>query len=256
MASDTVTLTLTGDVSLREFAIAVSKLDALLGALSREVAGGVEIVWAVDDLAPGSALTTFRGAAPSPDGIAQVESVVRAYADVGTALMNGDRIGYSSAVQNHAQAIAAVINGHVDAVLFETADAEAIVTARPQDAPGRVVERTVAYGAVEGRVQTLSSRGGLRFTLYDTLHDKAVSCYFRDDFDQDRMRDVWGRRALVEGRVTRDAESGRPLTIRRVSNVIMRPESHRDDYRHARGALEGVWADTTSEQAIRELRDA
>ena len=34
-----------------------------------------------------------------------------------------------------------------------------------------------ALGAVTGRVQTLSSRGGLRFNLYDALLDKLVACY-------------------------------------------------------------------------------
>ncbi len=257
MASDTVTLELTGDVSLGEFATAVRNLDALLKELSREVADGVEIVWMVDALEQGSALTAFRGLSSGVDGVAHVESVVRAYADIGAAMMNGDRIRYSTPVQTHAQAIASVINGRVQAIRFETADAEAIVTARSRETPSpRLDGRVSAYGAVEGRVQTLSSRGGLRFTLYDTLRDKAVSCYLRDDFNQELMRDVWGRRALVEGWVTRDAESGRPLTIRRVSNVTPRPEGHRDDYRRARGAMRDAWAGIPSEQVIRQLRDA
>jgi hypothetical protein len=33
------------------------------------------------------------------------------------------------------------------------------------------------------------------------------------------MRDAWGRVVVVEGLVTRDAETGRPLEIRQVKNV-------------------------------------
>jgi hypothetical protein len=106
-------------------------------------------------------------------------------------------------------------------------------------------------------VQTLSSRGGLRFTLYDTLNDRAVSCYLAEDFDQEHMRDVWGRRAIIEGWVKRDATSGRPLTIRRVSNVVVRPETEPGgSYREARAAVPLSDSTLLPELVIRRLRDA
>ena len=78
----------------------------------------------------------------------------------------------------------------------------------------------VAYGGVTGRIQTLSSRGGLRFTLFDTLFDRAVSCYLAEG-QEELMRDVWGRMAVVEGLVTRDRATGRPQVIRSVRGVTV-----------------------------------
>lgn len=54
-----------------------------------------------------------------------------------------------------------------------------------------------AYSAIEGVVQTLTSRRGLRFTLFDSLHDQAVSCYLEDG-QEELMRGVWGRRAKAK----------------------------------------------------------
>jgi len=88
--------------------------------------------------------------------------------------------------------------GRVEALRYETAEIDAVISAEPEDRPRSTVIE--AYGAIEGRVQTLSRHGGLRFTLYDTLNNRAVSCYLAEDFDQELMRNAWGRRAIVEQR--------------------------------------------------------
>lgn len=38
-----------------------------------------------------------------------------------------------------------------------------------------------AYGSLEGKLQTISSRAGLNFILYETLTDKPVRCTLNDD---------------------------------------------------------------------------
>jgi hypothetical protein len=113
---------------------------------------------------------------------------------------------------------------------------------------------TEAYGAVEGRIQTLTSRGGLRFTLYDSLHDKAVSCYLAEDLE-DIMRDAWGRRAIIEGRVSRDAKSGRPLAVRGITTLQVLPEIAPEKYRDLRGIARST-SGLSVEEAIKRLRDA
>jgi hypothetical protein len=111
-----------------------------------------------------------------------------------------------------------------------------------------------SYGAITGRVQTLTNRGGLRFALYDTLHDRAVSCYLAEGHES-IMRDMWGRLASVEGLIRRDPITGRPLTIRDIRQIEPLPE-------HAPQALEAVRGISPSpqglraEDAIRRLRDA
>jgi hypothetical protein len=259
VAVDTVTLELSGDVSLDDFSDAMRHLRGLLAALTREVAGNAEIVWTVDALEAGSALTAVRGRPVDVRRMEDVEDVVRAYGAVGVAIQEGDRLSYSEAVKREADGLTSLINGRVSAIRFETPETEALVNApTTEDRPSRVSQpdKFSAYGAVEGRVQTLSNRGGLRFTLFDVLNDRAVSCYFAESFDVDVMRGVWGRRAIVEGMVTRDGRTGRALTIRRVTDVVLRPEGERDDYTQARGAMRGAWADLTPEQVVRQMRDA
>lgn len=92
-----------------------------------------------------------------------------------------------------------------------------------------------AYGAIEGRVQTLTSHGGLRFVLYDALFGKAVYCYLEAG-NEELMRGAWDRRAVVEGWVSRDPTTGRPVSVRRVSVVNLLDDLERGSYRKARGA--------------------
>ncbi len=254
MAVDTVTLALSGDVSLDDFSLAVSRLKNLLAALAKEVAGGVAILWLVDALDTGSALTAYRGSLMNGGELAQLERVVRAYGEVGQTLERNGVIT-SRAVEKEARELLKVLQGgRVEALRFETPEIDAVISATLEDRPRSTT--TEAYGAIEGRIQTLSRRGGLRFTLYDTLNDRAVSCYLAEDFDQELMRNAWGRRAIVEGWVKRDATSGRPLTVRRVSNVVVLPETEPGSYREARAAVPLADPSLLPELVIRRLRDA
>ena len=112
-----------------------------------------------------------------------------------------------------------------------------------------------SFGGIQGRVQTLSNRGSLRFMLYDMLNNKAVSCYITSG-KEEIMRDIWGKMAVVEGLVTRDPVNGRPISIRHVRNIIPQSEPYIGlDYQASRGvspSLNGL----SPEEAIRRLRDA
>ena len=116
-------------------------------------------------------------------------------------------------------------------------------------------DTTVAIGAVTGRVQVLSNRGGLRFNMYDTVHDKAVSCYLKQG-QEDLMREAWGQRAMVSGEVTRDKATGRPITIRQIMNLEILEETVAGSYHEARGAVPWEPGDALPEDVIRRLRDA
>ncbi|MBI2864015.1 MAG: hypothetical protein HYX94_05585 [Chloroflexi bacterium] len=64
-----------------------------------------------------------------------------------------------------------------------------------------------SYGAIEGRVQTITNRGGLRFDLCDTLHNNAVACYVEEGKEA-LLREIWGKSVVVEGEISRDRCSG------------------------------------------------
>ncbi len=252
--SDTVTLALQGEVTLDAFSRAVLHFSRLVDALSSDVAAPEALRWVITELEAGSAIMTARGVG---DPVAAA-SVSTAYIGVGKALERGDPSSLPEGVRDEARAIVAVIDDSVEAVRFETAEADATIRSLEEafatsGTPEAPPPQPVAYGGVTGRVQTLSSRGGLRFTLYDTLFDRAVSCYLAEG-QEEIMRDVWGRMAVVEGLVTRDRVTGRPQVIRDVRGVTVVREADPDAYLASRGILQPDPAGRSPEEAIRELR--
>lgn len=253
MPRDTITLGLSGDVSLAAFAKAIGGLSNLVKALSDEFARGVEIDWSVYTLEGGSAFATFQGSAPEADQQQQVERIVSAYAEVGASLERGLVIPYSPPIEKAAHQLLDIIDGRIDSIRFETDETEAVIHGRT-DRPMRTPDDVYAYGAVEGRVQTLSSRAGLRFTLYDAF-DRPVRCRLSEG-SEELMRDAWGKLVAVEGLIRRDAVTGEPLSVTEINNVVPREPKGSGDYREARGAAP-IGTDALSpEEAIRRLRDA
>lgn len=259
MRAETITLVLTGDVSLAEFARAISGLRTLLNNLSKEVGGGADIQWNVDDLERGSTIASFRGAAKKPSQQPEVARVVRAYGEVGVALEKRLQMPYSLAVARSADNIVGILNGRVESIRFETEEIDATILspdfASDRSANSPLPAYTTSYGAVEGRVQTLTNRGGLRFTLYDLLNDRAVSCYLKEGYE-DLMRDAWGKLVTVEGIVNRDAFRGTPQTVRQITRVEPIAEAEPESYREARGIVPIGPNGLMPEEAIRRLRDA
>ena len=116
----------------------------------------------------------------------------------------------------------------------------------------RQLQTTKSLGSVRGRVEMISQRNTLRFSIYELLNDRAVSCYPHPDY-ADVMREAWGRIADVTGTITRDAATGRPVSIRRVTRVdVVEDEGEPDGYLRARGAIKTA---EPAEQAFRALAD-
>ncbi len=67
------------------------------------------------------------------------------------------------------------------------------------------------------------------------------------------MRDAWGHIADVTGVITRDADTGRPLALRRVTSVDVVDEGDTMGFLRARGAVGGI---EPAEGVIRRIRDA
>jgi hypothetical protein len=260
--TDTVTLIRSGEVPLYILARAIQRFSALIKGLSIDT-GAEDLDWILNDLQVSSAVATVLGRGEAE----KIARVVRGYESVGSALERDEPIPYSPRVQRPARALRSIVGGKIESVTLETAEREAIIRpSRPRAAvtplPGQPVLRAVqplvagrvpAFGAVDGRVQTLSNRGGLRFTLYDLLHDKAVSCYLAEGHEE-IMRDVWGKVATVEGLITREPLSGRPLAVRQIAKVTPTPD-FKTTYRDARGAAPSLTG-ILPEHAIRRLRDA
>lgn len=253
MSDNTLTLYLTGDVSLAQFAEAVRHFSNLVDLLSREVAPETEIDWMVEDLQAGSALASIVGVAERETPVLRV---VRAYEAVGQSLQRGEPILFSEPIRREAVAITKVINDKITSVSFQTAEEDAIVYA-DYDAPRATkLEPRVSFGAVKGTVETLSSRGKLKFTLYDPIFDKPVTCYIASEDFRSRLKEIWGKSVTVYGRVTRDPQHGRPMSIRDISRIEDVLSVKPGSYKAARGAFNWSEGDEPAEVTIRRIRDA
>ena len=245
MPRTTITFEVGGRIDIKQFEEGIIAFRRLVSALT----GSRKVDWVISDLQPGSAIATLEGECDNPQ---ITERIVREYELIGESLQKQKDIRASKRVKS---AVNAVVNltSLVEYVRFETSESNYTVFA------SRITPiesgTTDAIGSVTGTVQILSNRGSLRFNLYDTIFDKAVSCYLSSGQEQ-LMREVWGQRATVSGRVTRDAETGRPITIRQIMSVEALEEQSLESFREARGAVPWVPGDQLPEEAIRRLRDA
>ncbi len=252
MASQVITLALDGAPTIEDYTTALVGLRNLLRGLTETVAAGSNISWVIDSLEAGSAISAFRGEAADDSTVAQVAD---AYLKLGDALARRDTAElqqWPQAVGKAGNEIIGIINGRVSSVRLETADDDVTITAGPVPVSVPAVPEIPSYGAVEGRIQTLSSRTGLRFTLYDLVHDRPVSCYLQPD-QQDSLRELWDRLAVVEGRVRRDSRTGRPTAVRRIRRITPIDPVDENAWRNARGI---VHSPEPAETIIRRLRDA
>lgn len=247
-----LTLKLNGQVPLDLFATAIRGFKGLVDELTKEHAPHERIEWVVVDLESGSATATIVGISNNPKA---VDDVVSAYDCVGRAIREHTESQLPKKIQRQVNKITSVLNGKISEVVLEGEETNVISTesAMSPSYPTRLVS---ALGAVEGLVQTLSSRKGLKFTLYDSVFDRSVVCHFSaDEKERERqeemMRSVWDRRAIVQGVVTRDPVTGRPIEIRQISEVI--PVIGTADFRLARGAFKSK---ELPEDVIRRARDA
>lgn len=250
---DTLTLSLDGEVRLADWAVALRELREMIDALAVQLSIDTDLDWVVDDLRASSALATIRGVGDTE----AVQRVVRGYERVGESLEQNKPVPFGPEVSAPANRIAALINGSISSVRFETAARDCIVQARPEaaDVSGEIQSDSSpneAWGMIEGRIQTVTTRGTLRFTLYDSVFDRAVSCYLSPQHAQDTMLDVWDKMARVEGWIARSPDTGRPYAVRRIQSIAV--VGVPVDFRKARGVLS---FDRTRrpEDMIRKTRD-
>jgi hypothetical protein len=256
MIDDSLTLALDGEVTLRDFDAALAAFRRMLDAVGHQVMGrDRRVEWVIDDLERSSAITSVRPRAMNDHDWESFAQVVVRVNDVGEAMAENRVEQLPARVSGPARKLAGLVDGGVERLRLVTVLGEHYIE-RPPSALTRsepAMAPRSALGEVTGRLQTLSNRGGLRFTLYDLLHDKAVTGYLEPG-NEDLLKDLWGKLVAVDGIVTRDP-SGRPTSVRRVRAVRPVPELPRGAYREARGAL--AWhSPKRPEDVIREMRDS
>lgn len=244
MVTHTLTFALGGRVEIGQFQKGITRFQRLVSALTPRK--GVK--WVIEDLQSGSATVTLAAETETPDKAADV---VAEYENIGKALANHEPLHCNKRAQKAAgdlQDLAHIM----EYVRFETPNRDYVVAGNGAAAPNRSPKLSI--GAITGRVQTLTNRGGLRFTLYDHIHDKAVACYLRPG-QEELIRAAWGRRARVSGTVSREGDLGLPVAVRQILKVEVIEEPTPGLYQQAKGALAGLPGDEKPEAVIRRLRD-
>lgn len=265
-ADDTATMVLSGkSIPLSDYGLVVVQMDGLVRSLANQYAEvpvpGWELGSVSDSQSEGQFRrihTVARGQWTSEPEHRAVATVVRAYEELGEAIQRKEPLKrFSHEVVQHALTIVGTINGHIQSVTFETARQDSEITANPymDELPTMAAMPVtgMSYGSVRGRIETIARRRGLRFTLYEYGDDLAVSCYI-DSGLEPKLVDAWGKIVVVEGMVKRDA-TGRPSSIKQVSDIVILPESDQWNYRAARGALQWRGGAGAIQEAMRKLRD-
>lgn len=250
MPDQTITITVGGDVLLSYFADTLDRLNALLNALGDQV-GAEAVEWVIDELAVGSAVATIRGIGEDTEGIARATA---AFATVGVALERNAPIPFSPSVVNAARELTQVINGKAPFLILAAGDKEATIT-ESSVASSRQPTRVTALGSLTGVVQTLSQYPGYRFIVSDETSGRSVPCRFRADQTED-MRAIWGKRAMVEGVITRDRESGHPVSVTEVDRVTLARDVPKGAFLRARGVVRAPDGGESPSATIRRMRDA
>lgn len=256
MLKDTLTLALNGDVSLGDFSQAIQDFFYLVKGLQDDIAKDASIEWLIENLEAGSAVATIKGIGQGESDIKSIDQLVDAYLDVGQAIQKGQPLNYSKPVKKAAKELTSVINGKIKSIRFETIEKDVEIFSSPKTLEQIHVTELPesSLGAVRGRVQSMTNRGQLRFTLYDLIDDRAISCYLSPG-SEDIMREAWGKMAMVEGYVRRDPESGHATTVRGVKDIRIIQEGKPGDYRQAIGAAPGFLGNILPEEVIRKARD-
>lgn len=248
MARNTLGLKLEGSLTFPSFHRASGYFLALVKALAAEIAAGQQVTWPLADLQIGSALIAITAETTQPE---VGERIVHAYASVGNALAFETPIPYSPSVNRHAMALSQMINGEVTALAFTTALGDVEVTRPVSTASQR--KKVYSWGAIDGRLETLTSHRRLAFTLYEHHFGTPVTCTAHKD-QEELMVKYWQKYVRVSGLIVRNGTNGLPLEIQQISDVRELYTSDPDSYTKAAGLLN--LQGEAPEDLIRRLRDA
>jgi hypothetical protein len=272
MPDETITLVLNGKVFIEDFAVAISGWLELVKGIGSELNSSEAVRWELEDTAAGSFTGTMRAVYQRIPDQKMAKEFVERYTRVGRDLRQRKLSAFSPSLKRGAEKIISVIGERVTSVRFETDIDDAEVFAKPiadentplesADAPKSdkfVIERRDyrrnSRGSLRGKVQSIMSRGALRFTLYDAVSDHAVSCYVLPG-KEEMMRDAWGKLALVEGIVRRDAATGDVTSIRNVDRITVLASEGTGGWREALRCSPSRPGKISPEAAVRRLRDA
>lgn len=125
-----------------------------------------------------------------------------------------------------------------------------------QGTAARPKEPTVSLGAIRGRIQTLSSRKGLQFTIWDEIFDRGVQVFISSEL-HDQLQRLWDHDAEVIGMISRHPDTGQPISIRDVRSLDeVAPRSSGNPNRFKGILKQYITPGSDPDDMLRRLRDA
>jgi len=224
VAKDYVTFVIDSEVSFSVFSTFIREFTNIIEYFSNEVSPKKKLIWMVGGLSSGSAHVLVKGKYETKEDRKYYIKTVEKCEKYGDDLSMGNISHYPIELKNTGKNIIQLSEHYP--VRFETEEKDSIIKgpqinlSMEQLPLNKIKEQSqhASFGSVRGRIESLTRRYELRFTLYDLLFDKAVSCYLSEG-QEELMREAWGKLASVEGYINREAGTGRPLTIRKIIKI-------------------------------------
>ncbi|MFH1743527.1 MAG: hypothetical protein ABIH23_31370 [bacterium] len=258
---NSITLVINGNVTLADYAKAMGEFHKLIEALNHDFAPQKTIEWQIEELETGSTRNTITGIAETKEDAVVVETITNAYEQLAESTYKGDISRYSPGVQEAVCGITEIINGRVPSVRFETENAEWEISQKSISREPSLIEPEVqslqyleTFGAVKGRVQSMTRHNKYKFSIYDLSENRSVTCYLSPEFEE-QMREIWGQIAIVEGSIKRDPNTGKVTSVRQVKSITKISEGTPGGWRKAMGCAPNYTGGVPSDEAIRRLRD-
>ncbi len=144
-----------------------------------------------------------------------------------------------NAIPHYEESVAPQAGKDITAVKIRSMSEKASVT--PQmvvAADALITGQRQSYGSVEGKLQTITERGGFRFVVYDSLYDHRVDCFIDEEL-MNRAVASFGKRVRVSGLVQYD-HFGDPVSIKVDELYVFRPNKELPSVHEMRGILKGA----------------
>lgn len=260
MITKSYTIQLDGTVTLDRFTSAIDAWRTALVDISKEVGQQHVLGIYIEDLVAGSALVTSSVTFDAEESAMQFTS---RFTEVGSRARGENVVDFPRSLEKASSLLRSV--AAIDPAGLTLASEVADILIIPMDDPstgsiaigetGASSPSVETYGAIRGRLQSVSSRSGLKLVLYDDFFDKGVRCSLTKE-QHETVRELWDKHVIVEGLVRRDRITGRPLSISNIWNI---QEDERNPnslaWLNAYGVLAGVEAEIPSEENIRKVRN-
>lgn len=233
MKDDSISFKLEGNVSVDDFATAVSAFRELIEAITSDADPTAHVSWVLSEASGGSFTGEFRGVAENPGSRQAVDRAIGEYGRLAEVASHGRSLeDFSPYVRRPFYALTSVINGHISGVRLKTSKAEGVATERyeePEEEGLMVLQKTpdrpqsYLRGSLRGKVTLMSFKGSDYFTLTQPHDAGEVRCYLKDSEYAETIEKYSRKWVMVEGTILRDTYNGNPKTITRITRIVPFP---------------------------------